>query len=79
MNPNVALSAWQMTIMAVVPVLALAAWLIAVYIAAREPRKQDLAAAGSAGQPATAGTGSRSLAVAGEPEPARPPIDRQAA
>ena len=79
MYPNIALSAWQMAIMAVVPVMALAGWLIAVFIAAREPGKQDLAAAGSAGAPTAAGTGSRSPAVAGEREPAQQPIDGQAA
>ncbi len=79
MYPNIALSAWQMTIMAVVPVVALAVWLIAIYVAAREPRGQDLAAAGSAGVPAAAGTGSRSPAKPGEREPVRPSTDRQAA
>jgi len=39
MYPNPALSAWQMTIMAVVPVVALTVWLIAIYVAAREPRE----------------------------------------
>ena len=37
MYPNSALSAWQLTIMAVVPVMLLVAWLIAIYVAAREP------------------------------------------
>ena len=36
--PNSALSAGQLAIMAVVPALALAAWLIIVFTAAREPR-----------------------------------------
>ena len=38
MYPNSALSAGQLAIMAVVVVLALAAWLIAVFLAARQPR-----------------------------------------
>jgi len=79
MYPNPALPAWQMTIMAVVPVVLLFAWLIAIYVAAREPARQDLAVAGSPVEPATAGTGSRSPAKPGEREPERPPADRQAA
>ena len=39
MYPNIALSAWQMTIMAVVPVVLLFAWLIAIYVASREPER----------------------------------------
>jgi hypothetical protein len=35
MNPNSALAAWQLAIMAVVPVAALAAWLSAIFLAAR--------------------------------------------
>ncbi len=79
MYPNPALPAWQMAIMAVVPVVALAVWLIAIFLAAREPGRQDLAAAGSADEPAAAGTGSRLPAKPGEREPVRPPTDRQAA
>ena len=79
MNPNSALSVWQLTIMAVVPVALLFAWLIAIFIAAREPARRDLAVAGSPAEPTTAGTGSRSPAERGEREPERPPADRQAA
>ncbi len=79
MYPNPALPAWQMAIMAVVPVVALAVWLIAIFVAAREPGGQDLATAGSADEPAAAGTGSRLPVKPGEREPVRPPIDRQAA
>ena len=57
MYPNSVLSVWQLTIMAVVPVVLLFAWLIAIYVASREPGGQDLAAAGSAGEPATARSG----------------------
>ncbi len=71
MYPNVALSAWQMTLMAVVPVVAMAVWLIAIYVAAREPSRRDLAAAGSPAEPVTAGTA--------EHAPERPPTDRMAA
>ena len=37
MNPDTALSAWQLAIIAVVAVVSLAAWLIAVFLAARQP------------------------------------------
>jgi hypothetical protein len=36
--PNSALSAWQLAIIAVVPVLALAAWLILIFAADRQRR-----------------------------------------
>ena len=71
MYPNSALSAWQLAIMAVVVVAALAVWLIAVYLAAREPRGHDLAAAGSPAESAAAGTG--------ECEPDQLPASRLAA
>jgi hypothetical protein len=38
MYPDSALSAWQLAIMAVVAAASLAAWLIAVFLAARQPR-----------------------------------------
>lgn len=38
MNPDTALSAWQLATIAVVAVVALAIWLIAVFLAARQPR-----------------------------------------
>ena len=79
MYPNIVLSVWQLTIMAVVPVVLLFAWLIAIYVASREPGGQDLAVAGSPAEPAAAGTGSRSPAKLGEREPEPPPADRQAA
>ncbi len=79
MYPNIVLSVWQLTIMAVVPVVLLFAWLIAIYVASREPARQDLAVAGSADEPAAAGTGSRLPAKPGEREPVRPPPERQAA
>ncbi len=47
MNPNSALFAWQLAVMAVVPVVALAAWLTAVYLAARDTGGHKQAAAGS--------------------------------
>ena len=41
MYPNSALSAGQLAIIVVVPVLCLAFWLIGVFVAAREPRRRD--------------------------------------
>ncbi len=41
MSPNSDLSAWQLTIMAVVTVALLVGWLIAIFLAAREPRRHD--------------------------------------
>jgi hypothetical protein len=38
MDPDTALSAWQLATIAVVAVVSLAAWLIAVFLAARQPR-----------------------------------------
>jgi hypothetical protein len=37
MNPDTALSAWQLATIAVVAVVSLAAWLTAVFLAARQP------------------------------------------
>lgn len=47
MYPDSALSAGQLAVMAVVIVVSLAAWLIVVFLAARQPR--DTSAAGNAG------------------------------
>ena len=71
MYPNSALSVWQMTLMAVVPFTLLVVWLVAVFVAAREPRGRDLAAAASPHESAAAGTG--------QPEPEHSPADRMAA
>ncbi len=79
MYPNSVLSVWQLTIMAVVPVVLLFAWLIAIYVASREPARHARAGAGSGDHPAAAGTGSRLPAKPGEREPVRPPTERQAA
>ncbi|HEX2819121.1 MAG TPA: hypothetical protein VHO07_02975 [Streptosporangiaceae bacterium] len=70
-DPNTVLSAWQMTIMAVVPVLAMAGWLIAIFIVAREPRQH--AAATTLAGPTSAATG------AGQDEPTEPTGHRLAA
>lgn len=82
MYPNPALSAWQLAIMAVVAVAALAVWLTAVYLADRASGGGAQAVAGSPEEPAASGTGSRPPALAasaGGREPERPPTDRAAA
>jgi len=76
--PNTSLSAWQLAVMAVVAVAALAAWLTAVFLAARDPGGHQQAAAGSA-PGAAAGTSSRSPVPTGEREPERSPSDQAAA
>ena len=50
MYPNSALSAGQLAIIAVVPVLCLAIWLVGVFVAAREPRRRE-SGAGTASLP----------------------------
>ena len=65
--PNSALSAWELAVMAVVAVMALAVWLTAVFLAAREPRP-DRAAAASSGTSAAAGTAAARTAPPGPAE-----------
>ena len=72
MYPNTSLSVLQLTVMAVVAMTTLVAWLAAIYLAAREPSGHSEAAAGSAPGAAAADTGSRSPAVTGERQPDRP-------
>ena len=43
MDPNSALSAGQLAVMAVVVTVSLAAWLIAVFLAARQPHRTSAA------------------------------------
>jgi hypothetical protein len=50
MYPNSALSAGQLALIVVVPVLCLAIWLIGVFVAARDPRRRD-SGAGTASLP----------------------------
>ncbi len=68
-NPNIVLAWWQLTLMAVVPVALLAGWLIACFIAAREPRSHGAAAAGPS---AGTGTGASVQDTSSQDEPARP-------
>ncbi len=70
-NPNNALSGWQLAIMAVVIVAVLAAWLIAVYLAAREPRRDRAAATSPGDTTRSAAEGTSHAAEASEHEPAR--------
>ncbi len=44
MYPNSALSAGQLALVVIVPLLTLAIWLISVFVAARGPRQRDTAA-----------------------------------
>jgi hypothetical protein len=75
-DPN-ALAAWQLAIIAVVAAASLAAWLIAVFLADREPRRDHAAAASPAG-PAGTAAGPAPVA-ADEPEPAQEAPSRKAA
>jgi hypothetical protein len=45
---NSALSVWQLVIMAVVPLAALCAWIITIFVVAREPRADAATAASPA-------------------------------
>jgi hypothetical protein len=67
-DPNSVLSVWQLTLIAVVPLALLIGWLIAIFLAAREPRGQVQAAAAS---PAS-GLDASGLDAAGQDEPTRP-------
>jgi len=82
MYPNIVLSAWELTIMAVVPVAALAIWIVTIFYVARDTSGHKQAAAGSPAGPAgtaTAVTGSHPPSVVSGREPERPPADRAAA
>ena len=70
-NMNSALSAWQLVMMAVIPVAALAGWIITVFIVAREPRRPKIAAAAPAAPAAVAVSGTAEPVTAGESEPER--------
>jgi ABC-type nickel/cobalt efflux system permease component RcnA len=78
--PNSALSAWQLAVMAVVIVASLAAWLISIYLADREPRRHDRARAVSPGRVTDAAAASSiNAALADEREPTRQTGSRKAA
>jgi hypothetical protein len=47
MNPNTVLSAGQLALIAIVPVVCLAIWLASVFVAARQPRQRSGADAAS--------------------------------
>lgn len=67
MYPNSAISAGEMTIIAVVMVACLAVWIVSVYIAARPPRRQHQAVSMSLGQSPAPGA---TAAEAAEPKAA---------
>jgi hypothetical protein len=73
-NPNIVLSWWQLTLMAVIPVALLAGWLIACFIAAREPRSHGAAAAGPVSDTGTGASvqDTSSQDTSGQDEAARP-------
>jgi hypothetical protein len=73
MISNSAISAWQLAIMAVVPVAALVTWLSAIFLAARGPRGRAQAA------PETLSAHDASAPMTGAGEPARPADGRIAA
>jgi hypothetical protein len=50
MYPNSALSAGQLALIVIVPVLCLAIWLVGVFVAARDPRRRQ-SIAGTASLP----------------------------
>ena len=82
MNPNSALSAWQLAVMAVVPVAVLVAWLSAIFLAAREPRGRAQASAASpadAAAPETRSAHDAPAPMTGDGEPAPPADGRIAA
>jgi hypothetical protein len=54
---NSALSVWQLVIMAVVPLAALCAWIITIFVVAREPRADAATAASPADKAADATIG----------------------
>ncbi|MGH3181633.1 MAG: hypothetical protein ACRDOH_21265 [Streptosporangiaceae bacterium] len=76
-DPN-ALSAWQLAIIAVVAVACLATWLIAIFLADREPRP-DHAAAASPTEASDATAVGATPVAADKPEPAQQAGSRMAA
>jgi hypothetical protein len=74
--PNTALSAWQLAVIAIVAVATLAAWIAAVFLAAREPAPRSTAATGTPESP-----GSAQIAVTESAQTAEPASagDRRAA
>jgi hypothetical protein len=54
--PNSALAAWQLALIAVVPLAVLIVWITAIYLADRNPRWRYRQAADSPGETSQAGT-----------------------
>jgi hypothetical protein len=82
-HPNTALSAWQLAIIAVVTVTCLSAWLIAIFLAGRDPRHDRAAGASPPEAVGTSPAGATAVGAAppsaGEPEPAQEAGSRRAA
>ena len=82
MNPDSALSAGQLSIMAVVVAASLAVWLIIVFLAARQPRGTSAGASARPLHGLPAGTGARpyvedaAAPVTQPPSGIRPPAGR---
>jgi hypothetical protein len=66
---NTTLSIWQLVIMAVVPLTALVGWIVAIFIAAREPARPRAAAAAPATPVLAAVSGPAGPVTARESEP----------
>ncbi len=79
MYPNPALAAWEMAVMAVIPVMALAVWLTAIFLAARQPRRDQAAAAPTQTELTTAGRITRAGADELGPARQQPAADTKAA
>jgi hypothetical protein len=79
MYPNPALPAWEMAIVAIVPVTALVIWLVTIFLAARDTGGSEQAAAGAPPNAAAATSGSRPPSVVSGREPKRSPTDRAVA
>jgi hypothetical protein len=76
-DPNNALAAWQLAVIALVAVGTLAGWLVAVFLAARPSGRADRAAVSLPGESAAAGI--EQAAVVAEPGPPQQAGRREAA
>jgi hypothetical protein len=71
--PHSALAAWQLALIAVVALAGVAVWLGAVFLAAREPRARDHAAASQApGQPPAAPAAETAVTAEADPAEVKP-------
>jgi hypothetical protein len=72
MYPNNVLSAWQMTLLITVPLMVLVGWVIAVFLAAREPVVPGVAATASPAK--TVAFPAETAAVPAETAPGQPDV-----